>query len=425
MAVGIHDTPVHDRIRERAGTEINRFHRRFQRIRRGEYPLPQTDEGNDRVAIFFEFHRRHIAFALPERIQQTDQRGALAGVIVQVEQLKSGQLRRAQVGLNFLLIARGLEMTRGLRELMVLRQHAMGDGGVAENFIIPGLHEPREFPDDIKIRIRHPLAEFMRHHRHADAVQGAAVVATEPASLAARASGAHPAADQIIRPAIQGLPRRINGQPARIRRVQMARVSGAIMLHPQRQHFFPMSRRFVARRNQQQRGMVAVILDDAIGFTIEHLFDGAADGKTVPHAALDLQVKTQFIRRCKRRFRRTPRMKAHMIQPPILARLKNLLPGCHIRGRISRERKISAKMGAAQINGVTVQHEFMRPGANIAQTKYGGGVIPVFQSCDHPVQRGMKFIPQPGIRREGDFRFKGAGGRIPTHGNLRRGNNLG
>jgi len=69
------------------------------------------------VAEFFELVRGGVAFAIPKRIEQTDQRRALPGVIVQVEQLESGEARRAEVGFDFLLVTFELEPARGLRKI--------------------------------------------------------------------------------------------------------------------------------------------------------------------------------------------------------------------------------------------------------------------------------------------------------------------
>ena len=66
----------------------------------------------------------------------------------------------------------------------------------------------------------------------------------------------------------------------------------------------------------------------------------------------------------------------------------------------------------------------MRPCAEVAQTEGGGGIVQVFQRGHHPVERGMKFIPQSRIRREGDFSFKSAAAIVPAHGNLCGGDDL-
>src|ERR1019366_7026680 len=119
------------------------------------------------------------------------------------------------------------------------------------------------------------------------------------------------------------------------------------------------------------------------------------------HAAFNLQVKAEFIRRRERRFRRTPRMKPHVVQTIILTGLENLLPRCNVRRRIARQRKITAKMRAAKIDGMAVQDELVSLGVEIAEAE---SVCCVFikiklvgSTADfdsQTIKRGGKFIPK-------------------------------
>src|SRR6185369_9196534 len=97
---------------------------------------------------------------------------------------------------------------RRMRELMVLLQHAVRGGGVAEDPVISRAHEARlrwatarragEFLDHIEIRIGAPLADFVRDDRHVHAFDGALIIAAEPAALAAHAVRADTADGQKI-----------------------------------------------------------------------------------------------------------------------------------------------------------------------------------------------------------------------------------
>src|SRR3954470_15884283 len=107
--------------------------------------------------------------------------------------------------------------------------------------------------------------------------------------------------------------------------------------------------RFVARGDEHERGVIAKFFKDAISFGVE-LFLHPGDREIVPHAALDLQVKAEFVRGVEGRFGRAPRMESHVVQTVILAGLENLLPGSDVRGWVTGEGKIPAEMGAAKIH---------------------------------------------------------------------------
>ena len=95
-------------------------------------------------------------------------------------------------------------------------------------------------------------------------------------------------------------------------------------------------------------------------------------GRTVPHAALDLQIKAEFVRGFKGGLGWAPRMKAHMIQAIILARLKNFLPRRDVGGRITGEREIAAVVRAAEVNWPAVQDELVSVGVKISHSKSAG-----------------------------------------------------
>ena len=148
---------------------MSHLHRHFELVRWREYSLLQSRERHDRVAILFELRWRDVAFAFPKRIEQADERRALAGVIVQIQQLKTREAGRAQVGFDFFLVTLQLQATGCLRKFMVLRQHAVRGGGVAEDFKITRLHNTGKFLEDGKIGIRAPLPKFVRDDRHINA----------------------------------------------------------------------------------------------------------------------------------------------------------------------------------------------------------------------------------------------------------------
>src|SRR5208283_4507031 len=115
--------------------------------------------------------------------------------------------------------------------------------------------------------------------------------------------------------------------------------------------------------------MVSVGAEDAVGFGVERFLHRAAGAEIVPHAAFDLEIKTEFVRGFKRGFGRTPRVKSHVVQTPVLARLNNFLPRFHIGRRIAGQRKIAAEMRATKTGLAAVDLKILTNGFEIAEAK--------------------------------------------------------
>src|SRR6185437_232227 len=85
FSVAIANGPGDQGIGERTGAEIRHFQRHVKLVCRGEHALLQAREWHHLVAKFSEFFGSRVSLALPKRIQQSYERRALAGVIVQVQ----------------------------------------------------------------------------------------------------------------------------------------------------------------------------------------------------------------------------------------------------------------------------------------------------------------------------------------------------
>ena len=72
--------------------------------------------------------------------------------------------------------------------------------------------------------------------------------------------------------------------------------------------------------------MITVGSNHSIGFFVEHSFDRSIGTDLVPHARLRLEIEADLICCLERCFRRTPRMKAHMVEAPLLARFEKRQP---------------------------------------------------------------------------------------------------
>src|SRR5258708_34420205 len=95
---------------QRNRPEMGCFNFSFEILVRAENPLAQTRQRNRAVAEPAELLSGDVTLVLPERVQHSNQRRALSGKVVQIQQLESPHPRRAQSGFNFLLVAQRLKL---------------------------------------------------------------------------------------------------------------------------------------------------------------------------------------------------------------------------------------------------------------------------------------------------------------------------
>src|ERR1044072_1134023 len=113
--------------------------------------------------------------------------------------------------------------------------------------------------------------------------------------------------------------------------------------------------------------MIAVGANHSISLFVKHALHRCGRTDLVPHPGLGLQIESDFIRRFERGFGWTPRMKAHVVEAPLLAKLEQVLPRFDISRWITRERKISTVVCAAKINRIAVEDELISFSMKIAQ----------------------------------------------------------
>src|SRR5437588_11542750 len=104
--------------------------------------------------------------------------------------------------------------------------------------------------------------------------------------------------------------------------------------------------------------MVSVSFDHAIGFFVKHALHRRTRTDLVPHARLGLQVKSELVRGFERCFGWTPGMKAHVVQAPGAAGLKEFSPRGNVRGRITCEREVAAVVRTAKVDRSAVEDAF-------------------------------------------------------------------
>ena len=138
-----------------------------KRLVGGPDALEHARQRDGRVAEPAEFRRGDVALGFPERVEHADQRRALPGKVVQVEQLEAADARRAQRGLDFLLVAERLELAGGAQEIAPLVQHPVLGQRIAEDLEVLRLERAGVFADLVEVRIHAPLAHLMHDDRHA------------------------------------------------------------------------------------------------------------------------------------------------------------------------------------------------------------------------------------------------------------------
>ena len=120
-------------------------------------------------------------------------------------------------------------------------------------------------------------------------------------------------------------------RPARAAGPKAARVQGLEMVHPLGEiGGGVLAARLVAVGHQEERGMIAVGLEDAVRLVIDplvHRLAVADGGGLVGPAGLDLVIEAEFVRRHKGRFRRAVGMEANQVQPVRLGDADDALPG--------------------------------------------------------------------------------------------------
>src|SRR5262249_28192401 len=152
-----------------------------------ESAFGQSRQRHDRAAEVSEFLWRDVALGFPKRIQHTNERCALAEIIVEIEQLKTAEAWRAQVGFDFLLVALDLETSGGPGKIAILIQHTFLLRDVFEDVVVARAQIAGEFFYNIEIGIRAPLADFVAEHWNMNVFKRIAIVASEPAGGVAQA----------------------------------------------------------------------------------------------------------------------------------------------------------------------------------------------------------------------------------------------
>ena len=354
---------------------------------------------------------RDVALLVPLGIEDADQGRALAGEVVEVEQLVARHVGRAQDGFDVLLVAQGLELARGVEELRRLPLQAAGPQAVAEDLEVLGLQEAHGTVQDAEVREHAVLAHFMD-----EVGQGCGSAGIGPRGPGLLAVGAAGHAELI--------PGHAGGQGGA--GVEAARVPGGPGGAPGRQQAvaalvgLAVGQHFVTDHEQDEGRVIAVLGDDAGGFRLDPRVDGLAFAHLAPGRDFHLQVEAPLVRRLEGRRWRAPGMEAQVVQAVVAADVEDARPGRHVRGRVARLGEDAAFEGAAQEDVLAVdgQHPLGRP-AHLAQAHgHRARVVRLVPREVHGqwVQDRVELVPQGGISTEGHRERGRAAGGGPGHG---------
>src|ERR1041384_1420502 len=192
---------------------------------------------------------------------------------------------------------------------------------VAKDLIVTRPHVTRlELVYHVEIGICAPLTYLVRDDGYVDVLERFIVVGAKPTGFTSQHLWSNALNRKVVTAFsdILDLPFCVTS-PAR---VQAARIFLAEEVCPFCERELPVAFGLVTRRQQHERRMITVSLDHSFGFFVEHPLHRCVGTDLIPHFGLGLQIKPETVRRFKRRFGRTPRMKTHVVQSPRATELK-------------------------------------------------------------------------------------------------------
>ena len=173
-------------------------------------------------------------------------------------------------------------------------------------------------------------------------------------------------------------------------------VIGMHLSHPVVAVADPVARRLVAGSHHDERGVVAVLIDDAARLVEQVLVDGHAaaqlDAVVGPRRSLGLQVDAHLVGCLKGCLGRTVAVEAHVVESVLAALAEDAQPLGLVGGRIARLGEAAVLHRAAQEQRSAVDVELSAADADVAQSK--GGLIDVVAHLErHQVEVGLELVP--------------------------------
>ena len=316
-----------------------------------------------------------VALLLPECVDYAHDGGSLTGEVAQAEQLHSGKTGSAQGGLELLLVAKRLELARGLKEVLTLMAKASVLQEIGEDVEVLRLHEPGVLLALGQVGVGAPLAGFVRDDRPRAAGHqlGVVRIGLGGAAVDPRVQALAPLLDASVRDAVEvALGDR---GPARTAGVEVARIAALHRQDPFGKELRVASARLVAVGHEHERGVVAVGLEDPPGLFVDEGVNRSVLANrcalVCPDRALNLQVDPAFIGGNERGFGRAPGVEAHMVEAKRLARSEHIAPTLNVCWWVTCQREHARFEGSAQECGGVVDRDLGADRADLAQAEGG------------------------------------------------------
>ena len=183
---------------------------------------------------------------------------------------------------------------------------------------------------------------------------------------------------------------------------------------------------FVAVAVEDERGVVAVLLEDGPHFTPEKVVARFVRfGVLAPHGHFDFEVDAVPVGHAEGRCRGTPRMETHVIHAVVLQDEHDTLPLGVVERGVSRFGEHGVLDGSAQVERPSVEQDVVAALRHFAQAERCRFfvLVSVFagmgeQGALHGVEIGVEFVPAFGVfsQRNGfgeaDFRCVAADGHF-------------
>ncbi len=164
FSVAVADLPVHYGVLDIRGPVVAHLGPGLESLAAPPQELLQARQRDRSRTETPELLRLEDALGAPEGVEQAHQRLALAGIVLQLEELEPGQ-RRPHRRLDLFLVQLPGEAAGGPLEVGGLLEHSVLGQPLAVELQAAGPERPGVAGQLAVVRVRHPLADLVRNHR--------------------------------------------------------------------------------------------------------------------------------------------------------------------------------------------------------------------------------------------------------------------
>ena len=349
-------TPRDIDVAERGIGSIGAFDGNGERLVVGIDELGETGQWYDGATELAPVGGVAIAFLAPMDVQRTDEGSALTRIVVDAKILESGIVLSTKVALRLVLVAECLQATAGHEELFCLCGHAVVAEQVAKDFEVLGLVGTGILWDFLEVGERTPLALLMGDDGRAVGLLRLIVAGEEQLLVVvviARRGVLVPI--ETAGTSLDVELRTVIPCPAAAYAGSGIQLCGVVLLHgrhPVVAVSDPVASGLIACRHETERGMVTVLVDDALGFVhqvLVYLLSTTQLHPVVrPRRSFGLQIDAHAVGSSKGRLRWTVAVETDVVQSVLLTFLEDAQPLSLVGRRIARLGKAAVLYRAAQ-----------------------------------------------------------------------------